>query len=232
MFAKLVTIKFKLIEAYITDTTSCIIRLTYSCHHSLVTWKLHWHAHYTKYEEVNAWDRSIYSWWRHQIETFYALQRPVTRLNKRLSKQSWGWWFETLSCPLWRHSNVYAVFHILRTLMCHVAPSGLSMSRFLNVVITAQETAADQRLMNHQGKQSTISNQININHERKYDVNMNLHIKLKHNFSGSWTKLRVADALKMVAIIYWNICPLCKNMYVINMYEDKICINDVHRKRK
>ena len=41
-------------------------------------------------------------------------QRPVTRrfgsffdprLNKRLSKQSWGWWFETLSCPLWRHCN-------------------------------------------------------------------------------------------------------------------------------
>ena len=41
-------------------------------------------------------------------------QRPVTRsfdvffvlrLNKRLSKQSWGWWFETQSCPLWRHRN-------------------------------------------------------------------------------------------------------------------------------
>ena len=30
------------------------------------------------------------------------------RLNKRLSKQSWGWWFETLSRPLWRHCNVYA----------------------------------------------------------------------------------------------------------------------------
>ena len=26
-------------------------------------------------------------------------------LNKRLSKQSWGWWFETSSCPLWRHCN-------------------------------------------------------------------------------------------------------------------------------
>ena len=24
-------------------------------------------------------------------------------LNERLSKQSWGWWFETPSCPLWRH---------------------------------------------------------------------------------------------------------------------------------
>ena len=42
-------------------------------------------------------------------------QRPVTRsfdvffelrLNKRLSKQSWGWWFETLPPPLWRHCNV------------------------------------------------------------------------------------------------------------------------------
>ena len=45
---------------------------------------------------------------------FHA-QRPVTqsfdvffhlRLNKRLSKHSRGWWFETLSRPLWRHCNV------------------------------------------------------------------------------------------------------------------------------
>ena len=42
-------------------------------------------------------------------------QRPVTRsfdvfldlsLNKRLSKQSPGWWFETQSRPLWRQCNV------------------------------------------------------------------------------------------------------------------------------
>ena len=41
-------------------------------------------------------------------------QRPVTRnfdvffdlrLNKRLSKHWWGWWFETPSCSLWRHCN-------------------------------------------------------------------------------------------------------------------------------
>ena len=74
--------------------------------------------------------RSQHTWWRHQMETFSALlaicagnspvpgefpaQRPVTRsfdvvfdlrLNKRLRKQSWGWWFETLSRPLWRHRN-------------------------------------------------------------------------------------------------------------------------------
>ena len=68
------------------------------------------------------------SWWRHQMETFYALLAlcagnspgtgelvtPVTRsfdvffdLNGRLNKQSWGWWFETPSRPLWRHSNVF-----------------------------------------------------------------------------------------------------------------------------
>ena len=70
------------------------------------------------------------TWWRHQMETFPALlaicagnspvpgefptQRPVTQsfdvffdlgLNKRLNKQSWGWWFETPSCSLWRHRN-------------------------------------------------------------------------------------------------------------------------------
>ena len=27
------------------------------------------------------------------------------RLNKWLSKQSWGWWFKTPSRPLWRHCN-------------------------------------------------------------------------------------------------------------------------------
>ena len=28
-------------------------------------------------------------------------------LNKRLSKQLWGWWFETLSRSFWRHCNAF-----------------------------------------------------------------------------------------------------------------------------
>ena len=36
------------------------------------------------------------------------------RLNKRLSKQSWGWWFETLWRPLWRHRNAF-LSHAYRT---------------------------------------------------------------------------------------------------------------------
>ena len=48
----------------------------------------------------------------------FPTQRPVMRSfdtffdlrpNTRLSKQSWGWWFETLSRPLWRHCNVLPI---------------------------------------------------------------------------------------------------------------------------
>ena len=91
----------------------------------------------------------ILSWWRHQMETFSALlvicagnspvtgefpaQRPLTRgfdvffdlhLNKRLSKQSWGWWFKTPSRPLWRHWNAmiqeweWIVMKKLKTIWC------------------------------------------------------------------------------------------------------------------
>ena len=50
----------------------------------------------------------------------FPTQRPVTRsfdvffdlrLNKRLSKQPWGWWFETLSWSLWRHGNELSFCH-------------------------------------------------------------------------------------------------------------------------
>ena len=32
-------------------------------------------------------------------------------LNKQLSKQSWGWWFEMPSHPLWRHHNVTTLWN-------------------------------------------------------------------------------------------------------------------------
>ena len=90
-----------------------------------------------------AWHQTLENykaWWRHQMETFSALlaicagnsplpgefpaQRPVTRsfdvffdlrLNKRLNKQSWGWWFETLSRPFWRHRNGFMYSPLLKT---------------------------------------------------------------------------------------------------------------------
>ena len=48
----------------------------------------------------------------------FPAQRPVPRsfdvlfdlrLNKRLSKQPWGWWFETPVWSLWRHRNEWQI---------------------------------------------------------------------------------------------------------------------------
>ena len=36
----------------------------------------------------------------------------ICAFNKRLSKQSWGWWFETLSRSLWRIWNVQELWWI------------------------------------------------------------------------------------------------------------------------
>ena len=79
---------------------------------------------------MSPWYVFLWTWWRHQMETFSALlaiyagnssvsgefpaQRSLTRsldvffdlrLDGRLSKHSRGWWLETPSCPLWRQSN-------------------------------------------------------------------------------------------------------------------------------
>ena len=88
---------------------------------------LTWITHQNNSINFNAIGVVWLSWWRHQMETFSTLlalfvgnspvtgefpaQRPVTRsfgvscdlrLNKRLSKQSWGWWFEMPSRPYCR----------------------------------------------------------------------------------------------------------------------------------
>ena len=57
--------------------------------------------------------------WNSTVTGEFPAQRPVTRsfdvfydlcLNEFLSKQSWGWWFETPSCPLWRHSSAWGIW--------------------------------------------------------------------------------------------------------------------------
>ena len=58
------------------------------------------------------------------MREIHRSQRPVTRgcdvffvllLNKWLSKNSRGWWFETPLCPSWRHCNDFFVrFKLIR----------------------------------------------------------------------------------------------------------------------
>ena len=87
---------------------------------------------WVSYQKRGFWldPHAVYIWRCHPTETFSALlalcagnspvtgqflsQRPVTqsfdvffdvRLNKQLSKQSWGWWLGTPSHSLWCHCN-------------------------------------------------------------------------------------------------------------------------------
>ena len=117
-----------------TNRGPCLISLCISSHNYVCgTRSSHWFSveNQTPVKLCLLWYQDHQTpWWRHQMETFSAslalcagnspvtgefpAQRPVTqsfdvffhlRLNKRLSKQSQGWWFETPSRSLWRHCN-------------------------------------------------------------------------------------------------------------------------------
>ena len=76
--------------------------LLVSMHDDVIKWK-----HFPHYWPFHRWSNN-------PVTGEFPSQRPVTRgfdvffdlrLNKQLSKQSWGWWFETPSRSLWRHYN-------------------------------------------------------------------------------------------------------------------------------
>ena len=125
---------------------------------------------------LDLWD----SWWRHQMETFSALlaicvgnspvtgefhaQRPVTRnfhvsligaLNKRFSKQSWGWWFETPSRPWWRHCNVVSRYMYMYfpgdAGQRYPPPHGASPSAAAAVGVTLRTSNRNRQLGNRTG---------------------------------------------------------------------------------
>ena len=85
--------------------------MTSSCrslHHDVIKWR-----HFPRYwpferrihrSPVNSQHKVQ---WRGALMFFFYLNP-----NKRLSKQSRGWWFETPSRPLWRHRN--AIFLLTR----------------------------------------------------------------------------------------------------------------------
>ena len=101
-------------------------------HVNWVNLKLHWIL--CKLKSIGSQDwldfLSLSTWWHHQMETcprywsfVWGIHRSpvnsshkgqlrrafifslICALNKRLSKQSLGWWLETSSCALWRHCN-------------------------------------------------------------------------------------------------------------------------------
>ena len=94
------------------------------------------------------------AWWRHQMEPFSALlalcagNSPVpvnsphkgqwrgalmfSLIYKRLSKQPWGWWFETPPWSLWRQCN--GVGTVVWLPLCHQSnPGGMgNIDHYMN----------------------------------------------------------------------------------------------------
>ena len=88
-----------------------IINLLYISYNARVPYPTMQHF-VTEHDEVIKWKRFPHYW--PFVSGEFPVQRPVMwsfdvffdlPLNKRLSKQSWGWWFETPSRPLWRYRN-------------------------------------------------------------------------------------------------------------------------------
>ena len=68
----------------------------------------------------------------------------ICALNKWLSKQLWGWWFETPSRSLWRQCNVYRTFmHLRCTVVGWFPTQNITISYLsLRVYIIKAATAA------------------------------------------------------------------------------------------
>ena len=89
------------ILSYIFEMKQVLIFMCFCNHDDVIKWK-----HFPRY-----WPfvRGIH---RSPVNSPHRGQRRgalmfswMCALNKRLSKQSWGWWFQTPSCSLWRHCN-------------------------------------------------------------------------------------------------------------------------------
>ena len=94
----------------------------------------------------------------------FPTQRPVTRgfdvffdlrLNKPLSKQPSGWWFETPSWSLWRHCNVsdiiWALWHLksLATYLFFDSLFSLTTKKHQSsilLVLCEEESTSDHRI--------------------------------------------------------------------------------------
>ena len=109
------------------------------------------------------------------------------RLNKRLNKQSWGCWFETLSRPLWRQCNVYTGTwkknnrpwgNLLSEYRVHVHVSQLQFAKSLSTWI---------RLQNHNESRKMYIMKINL--EKMYVMRTHIDIKMTvklHFHSLAW----------------------------------------------
>ena len=112
-------------------------------------------------------------------------QRPVTRsfdvffdlhLNKRLSKQPWGWWFETPSWSFWRQCNARYTYRLgmpLRHgLLAHKAGGNFHILKPLTV-----------HLQRHNDRQMLVGGAVEGDYKRVYNNTDNVLVSI---LAGCW----------------------------------------------
>ena len=91
----------------------------------------------------------------------FPAQRPVTRtfdvffnlrLNKRMSEQWWGWWFETPSRSLWHHCNGLNMYDSVYLIMPPISTclQRWAVATFGNIVTWGRCGASDYKLKFHE----------------------------------------------------------------------------------
>ena len=95
---------YHILQAYIIDTGTI---------HDVIKWK-HFLYHWPFVRGIHCplMNSPNKGQWRGAL--MFSL---VCTLNKRLSKQSWGWWFETSSRSLWHHYNAYDCHHATEAML-------------------------------------------------------------------------------------------------------------------
>ena len=168
----------------------------------------------------------------------FPAQRPVTRSfdvyfdlspNKRLSKQLWGWWFETQSRPLWRHRNECdervhnSCGALATTTFCHGAFRNTKYDRcsIVNVVVLITEAELSfWRNFRHWSHQTevvilTISD-VASGENFKNDISVSVYTTPCH--TGPWHK-RESTSTR-----YRKLCSshIFCNQYIYAYYKGKI----------
>ena len=91
------------------------MELETQCHDDVIKWK-HFPRYWSLVLGIHRWPMNSphKGLWRRAM--MFSL---ICALNKRLSKQSWGWWFETSSRPLWCQCNVQRERFLTYTFMMY-----------------------------------------------------------------------------------------------------------------
>ena len=134
-----------------------------SYHYDVIKWK--YFPHYWPFVRgihrppVNSPHKGQWPW-----TSLFSL---IGALNKRLSKQPWGWWFETPSRSLWRHCNDtsphimhWSLFKVDLVLLAALTPLWFNSSY--------RKILAKSMWMKNNWKQQTLYNSYSYRHELNY----------------------------------------------------------------